>query len=108
MPLMMNRLEGRDGTATIKGLGTLVGEIATWTITRRGEEGPSAGLFDLRAVFSFLVPSLLLDPDYNEDRALLLAVARGRNIIVRLDDPARINLQGRVLFMEGVNWEWSR
>jgi hypothetical protein len=65
-------------------------------------------LFDLRAVFSFLVPSLLLDPDYNEDKALSLVIAKGRAVVVRLNDPERMALRGKVLFMEGVEVEWSR
>jgi hypothetical protein len=105
----LNRLDGRDGKATIKGLGSLVGEVSTWTLTRRGDDDkPSDGLFDLRAVFSFLVPNLMLDPDYNEDRELLLTVAKGRTVRVRLNDPERLTLRGKVLFMEGVEVEWSR
>ena len=109
MPIRWSRLDGKDGKATIKGLGSLVGEISEWRLTRRGDDdSPSDGLFDLRAVFSFLVPSLLLDPDYNEDRELTLVVAKGQALRVRLDDPERLTLKGKVLFMEGVAIEWSR
>jgi hypothetical protein len=105
----LNRLEGKDGKATIKGLGSLVGEVSDWKLTRRGDDdSPSDGLFDLRAVFSFLVPSLLVDPDYNEDRELFLTVAKGRTIKLRLNEPERLTLRGKVLFMEGVAIEWSR
>lgn len=109
MAVRMNRLEGRDGKATIKGLGSLVGEISQWTLTRRGDvEAPVTGLFDLRAVFSFVVAPLLLDPDYSEDRELTLVVGRSQVIRVKLDDPGAMRLQGKVLSMEGVKVEWSR
>jgi hypothetical protein len=109
MSIRLTGLTGRDGKATIKGLGSLVGEVSDWKITRRGDDDkPSDGLFDLRVVFSFLVPNLLVDPDYNEGRELSLTVAKGRSIRIRLDDPERLTLRGKVLFMEGVPVEWSR
>ena len=108
MVLMVNRLDGRDGKVTIRGLGSLVGEVSEWVLTRRGDDGPGSGMYDLRAVFSFLVPNLLLDPDYNEDREITLSISKTRAFTLRLDDPAKINLQGKVLFMEGVALEWRR
>ena len=108
MVLMVKRLDGHDGKVTIKGLGSLVGEVSQWDLTRRGDDGPGSGLYDLRAVFSFLVPNLLLDPDYNEDRELTLALSKTRGFTLHLDDPAKINLQGKVMFMEGVALEWRR
>ena len=109
MAFRLNRLDGKDGKATIKGLGSLVGEVSEWRLTRRGDDdSPSDGLFDLRAVFSFVVPGLLVDPDYNDDRELLLIVAKGRTVKVSLDDPERFTLRGKVLTMEGVPVEWSR
>ena len=109
MAFHFNRLSGTEGKVTIRGLGSVVGEIANWTLTRRGEEGPHAGTFDLRVVFSFLVPALMLDPDYNEDREIVMTVSKGRAFRLKLDAPERMALQGKVLFMEGVeNPEWAR
>lgn len=52
------------GIVEIPFLGAKVGEFTNWTLTRRGESGPDAGLYDLRAVFSFLSEALWDDPDY--------------------------------------------
>ena len=101
--LVLNRLAGDKGKATIRGLGSLVGEVSEWRLTRRED-----GSYDLRSVFSFIVPSLMLDPDYNDDRSLSLEVARGRTLEVRLDNPEAMTLQGKVLFMEGVKISWQR
>lgn len=103
MPLILNTLRGDKGRASIKGLGSLIGEVSDWRLTRRED-----GRYDLRAVFSFLVPALMLDTDYNEDRSLVLDVARGRSVTVSLDAPEAITLQGKVLFMEGVDIAWAR
>lgn len=109
MPILANHIGGKEGKATIKGLGSLVGEVSEWRLTRRGDDDKTSDvLFDLRAVFSFLVPSLLLDSDYNDDRELSLQLAKGQVFRVRLNDPERITLRGKVLFMEGVKVEWSR
>lgn len=109
MPLIqIDRLNGSDGKASIKGLGSLVGEVSTWTLTTRKKDDVSDGTFDLRVVFSFLVPNLLIDPDYNEDRSLDLVLAKTRLLRVRLDNPEQMVLQGKVLFMEGVTFEWLR
>lgn len=108
MPVMLfRRLEGREGTATIRGLGSRIGELVRWSLTRRGDDGPDAGLYNLRAEFSFLVPALLLDHDYNDSRELLLSYARGRNVRVKLDNPERMALTGKVLVMEGVEVIWQ-
>jgi hypothetical protein len=106
--IQIDRLAGTAGKAAIKGLGSLVGEVSTWTLTARKKDDVSDGTFDLRAVFAFLVPNLLIDPDYNEDRTLDLVLGKTRIVRVRLDNPARMALQGKVLFMEGVTFEWLR
>ncbi len=108
MPLhrMFNRLSGTGGYATVRGLGSRPGELSQWLITRRTDEGPAQGTLDLRAVFSFVVPHVLLDPDYNDGRELVLKVSRNQEMRVKLDDPERMALTGKVLVMEGIDATW--
>jgi hypothetical protein len=105
MPLhpMFNNLSGKDGYVVVKGLGSRPGELAQWSIKRRGGEGPRSGTIDLRAVFSFVVPHVLLDPDYNDGRELVLKLSRDKEVRVKLDDPERMALTGKVLVMEGID-----
>ena len=103
---MFKRMEGEDGYAVVKGLGSRPGELSRWIITRRGDEGPDRQVLDLYAVFSFVVPSVLLDPDYAEGRELLCKVSKSRQIRVKLDDSERMALSGKVLEMKGIDAEW--
>ena len=105
MPLnqMFNNLSGKEGYATVKGLGSRPGELAQWTVRRRGGEGPDSGALDLRAVFSFVVPHVLLDPDYNDGRELVLKISRSSEVRVKLDDPEQMVLTGKVLEMKGID-----
>ena len=106
LQMLFRRLAGTDGYATVKGLGSRVGEISQWTITRRGDEGPDRDTLDLRAVFAFVVPQVLLDPDYNDGRELTLKVSRGKELRVKLDEPERMALTGKVLEMKGIDARW--
>ena len=60
------KLSGVDGTIRIEALGALIGTMGRWTLTRRGDDGPKAGLYDLRAVFSYVNPHLWDDADYEK------------------------------------------
>lgn len=106
LQMLFKRLAGSEGHVAIKGLGSRPGELAQWTVTRRDDDGPDKGSIDLRAVFSFVVPQVLLDPDYNDGRELVLKVSRGRTIRVQLDDPERMALTGKVLEMKGIDAQW--
>lgn len=106
LQMLFKRLEGREGYVSVKGLGSRPGELAQWSVTRRGDEGPDKDRLDLRAVFSFVVPQVLLDPDYNDGRELVLQVSRTREIRVKLDNPERMALTGKVLAMEGIDARW--
>lgn len=101
---IFRRLEGRGGKAVIKGLGSLVGEVVSWEATKPEES--TSGLYKLKVQFGFLVPSLLLDPDYNDGKELHLALSKNRMIKVLLDNPERMALNGKILTMEGVTIEW--
>lgn len=109
MPLssMIKRLQGEDGYVTVKGLGTRAGEVAQWAIYRRGMEGPDFFQLDLHVLFSFVVPSVLLDPDYNEGRDLVLKFSRTKQLRVHLDQPERMALVGKVLDMKGIEPIWD-
>lgn len=63
---MFQRISGKDGEVRIEALGVLVGTFASWTLTRRRDEGPDAGLYDLYAVFSYVNPHLWGDDDYQK------------------------------------------
>lgn len=105
---MFTRLEGHDGYVVVKGLGGRPGEVSRWTITRHGDESPRKGELDLYAVFSFVVPGVLLDPDYAEGRELVCKVSKSRAVRVKLDDSERMALTGKVLEMKGIKATWEQ
>jgi hypothetical protein len=61
---LFQRISGREGEVRIESLGVLVGTFQSWTLTRRGDDGPRADLYDLHAVFSYVNPHLWDDDDY--------------------------------------------
>lgn len=101
---IFNQISGTDGKVVIKGLGSLVGEVASWSLAKP-EEGRKKG-YSLVVKFAFVVPSLLMDPDYNDGREMHLQVGKKRTIRVPLDNPERMALMGKILRMEGVEIEW--
>ena len=54
------------GVVDIEFLGGVVGELSSWTLTRRGDEGADASLYDLRAVFTYVAEALWDDPEYDK------------------------------------------
>ena len=63
MPLFRN-ISGKDGDIRIRSIGVLVGTFKSWTLTRRPDDGPGAGLYDLFAVFSYFNPHMWEEEDY--------------------------------------------
>lgn len=61
---LFQRLVGKSGEVRIETIGVLVGTMSDWSLTRRGDDAPGAGLYDLYAVFSYVNPALWEDSDY--------------------------------------------
>jgi len=88
------------GVVDIEFLGGIVGELASWTLTRCGDEGPKASLYDLRATFTFVAEALWDDPEY-EKRIVLSLSPRKQYRLRQADDFATVR-HGLSLLMEGV------
>lgn len=88
------------GLVEIPFLGAKVGELASWTLQRRGDEGPDAGLYDLHAVFSFVSEALWHDEDYPKD--IVLNLSPSKQYRVQQESGMRTVLTDRSLLMEGV------
>jgi hypothetical protein len=88
------------GTIDIPFLGAKVGELTNWTLTRRGDTGQDAALYDLHASFSFISKALWDDPDYEKRVILNLNPSKQ----YRLDQVPgmRTVLQDKSLLMDGV------
>ena len=63
---IFNNVSGHYGEVRIQSLGILVGEFERWNATRRKDDGPGAGLYDLFAVFSYFNPHLWDEADYEK------------------------------------------
>lgn len=63
---LFQKIEGKTGEIRIESLGVLVATMSTWTMTRRGDDVPGAGSYDLYAVFSYANPALWADKDYEK------------------------------------------
>lgn len=62
--MFVKYLSGKDGRITSPYLGAVVATMDGWTLTRRGESGPDAALYDLRASFSFFQRAMWEDDDW--------------------------------------------
>jgi hypothetical protein len=88
------------GIVEIPFLGAKVGVISSWVLQRRGDEGPEAGLYDLRAVFSFVAEALWNDDEYAKQ--IVLTLSPGKQFRVQQESGMRTVLTDRNLLMEGV------
>jgi hypothetical protein len=88
------------GIVDVPFLGAKVGEFSSWTLTRRGDTGRDADLYDLRAAFSFVVEALWEDPDYDK-RVVVNINPRTQYRLVQAPGFAMVR-QGQSLLMEGV------
>ena len=94
-------LSGSDGRITIPHLGAVVGTMDGWTLTRRGESGPDAALYDLRASFSRLFTKALYDdPDY--EKRVEVVLQRNKSFEVKQEPGYPSSFIGTELRMEGV------
>ena len=94
-------LSGSEGRMTIPLLGAVIGTMDGWTLTRRGESGPDAALYDLRASFSrFFNRPLFDDPDY--DKRVEVQLQRGKSFAVVQEPGHKTSWKEAQLTMEGV------
>ncbi len=88
------------GVVDIPFLGAKVGELQSWTLTRRGDEGPDADLYNLHAVFSFVVDALWDDPDYT--KRVVVSVSPHKHYRLDQGQGFATVRAGRSLVIEGV------
>jgi hypothetical protein len=88
------------GLVEIPFLGAKVGELSSWTLQRRGDQGSDASLYDLHAVFSFVSEPLWNDDDYQKQ--ILLNLSPSKQYRVQQESGMRTVLTDRNLLMEGV------
>lgn len=92
-------ISGVKGEVTIPQLGAVIGTIIQWRLTRRGDDdSPELGLYDLRAVFSYLNVYLWADDDYPKEVVVIL----GRTKQLRVVASEETVLAGKTLLMKGV------
>lgn len=63
------------GWMEIKYLGARIGDFEKWVLRRRGDEGPDAGMYDLRAQFRSVSRPLFEEPEYTEWRRVILVIS---------------------------------
>jgi hypothetical protein len=92
--------KGPAGVVEVPYLGAKVGELANWTLTRRGDEEPESSLYNLRATFTFVTEALWDDSDYPKEITLNLNPKKQ----YRLQQAEGFSTvrSGRSLLMEGV------
>lgn len=88
------------GVVDIEFLGGKVGDLASWTLTRRGDEGPDSNLYDFRAVFSYVAEALWDDPDY--EKRIIVNLSKNKQYRLQQTDGFPTVRSGRSLLMEGV------
>lgn len=88
------------GTVEIPFLGAKVGELAQWTLQRRGDSGPDAGLYDLHAAFSFVSEALWNDEEY--EKVVFVNLSPQRQYRLEQAPGYATVREGRSLLMQGV------
>lgn len=109
MGYLFKRVSGHGGDVKIPFLGAHVGTITEWTLTRRGDGGPDAALYDLRAAFSFLSETLFNDEEYRDYRRITIRLGKTKHYRIEQAEGFKTTLAGKSLVMEGVRlWEVER
>lgn len=101
---VFQRLSGRKGDIQLVGIGALIGTIAEWSLTRRGDDGPDSGLYDLRAALSYVNEGLLNDSDYTKKIVLPM---QGKNYSIKIDGDTAISVNGKRLLVQGVRLSYD-
>jgi len=100
MPFFRN-ISGKDGEIRISSLGVLVGTFKTWNLTRRPDDGPGAGLYDLFAVFSYFNPHMWEEEDY--EKVITVRLGKDEFIVAQDHDSFGTAVDGRrSIRIEGV------
>ena len=97
---IFQRISGKEGQVRIESLGVLVGTFASWSLMRRGDDGPRADLYDLHAAFSYVNPHLWGDDDYEK----VVTITIGKDVFrIAQEEGFPTVIDGRrSLHMEGV------
>lgn len=90
------------GWMEIEHLGAKVGDFSSWKLTRRGEEGIDASLYDLRAIFKSVSRALFDDPEYADWRTVTVVISAHKQYRLEQVVGMRTVLNGTSLLMEGV------
>lgn len=99
---IFQKMRGVKGKVWIPSLGAMIGTMAEWHLTRRGGEGTAdgSGLYDLRAVFSYLNLYLWDDNDYEKE--IVIVLGKTKQFRVRKVNDEETVLADRTLLMKGV------
>lgn len=98
---LFGRIEGFGGGVEVPYIGIHVATIAKWRLTRRGEDGQDAALFNLHAALSFVNRAIWEDPDYEKEVIVELGRGRMRYRIEQVEGHATM-LTATALTMDGV------
>ena len=93
-------LKGSEGKVTVPHLGALVGTFTSWTLTRRGDDGPESERYNLHGIFSFVNKALFEDDEYV--KSVEVRLSKTLSVRLRSDEGTKTSLNGRALVMEGV------
>lgn len=96
---LFQNISGKSGEIRIKSIGVLVGTMSDWKLTRRGDDVPGAGLYDLYAAFSYVNPALWADADYEKTITVkigkqVFGVEQEPGFEMNLDDRKTLRMQG--------------
>ena len=88
------------GVVDVPFLGAKVGEFKEWTLTRRGDDGRDADLFDFRAAFSFVSDALWDDPEYT--KRIVVNITPHKQFRLTQVEGYPMSRHGASLLVEGV------
>jgi hypothetical protein len=100
---LFQKMSGVKGEVKITALGIHLGTMSQWSLVLRGGEDDADGgngLYDLRAVFSYLNLHLWEDEDYDKD--VVITLGKKRQFRVQGHGGETV-LAGRTLLMKGVS-----
>lgn len=100
--ITISGITGREGSVRIPALGALIGQMASWSLKRRGDGGPNEGSYDLRAALSYVNPHLFSHPQYSTKREIKVRLNKQTEYLIKETTATRVVLDGTTLTMEGV------
>lgn len=106
MPSVFKRKTGFHGRIEIPDLGAVIGETATWVLTRRGNDengrDPEASYYDFHADLKFVNEALFKDSDYEKRVVIHAGKGQSYEIVPVIGPGQRTVLTGRSLVMERI------